>query len=165
MIGRVTGTVLATLLYGWVMMVYSPQATLMTAETAASQLDNTDAGYVNAVYTMSFFSQIGTVATVLFIGILVGIWYRPVRDALRRTSQIVAALVAAAGALLVGTTDGRAFFEKTDRTEIYPILPNQSAFWIPEVAPPKTSRCRWTRRPFSMTTRCSSTAFRFRTRS
>src|SRR5215472_13342203 len=99
MVGRVTGTVVATLLYAWVMMVYAPQATLMTAETAASQLDNTDAGYLNAVYTMSFFSAIGTVATVLFIGILTGIWYRPVRDALRRTSQVLAVLVAAAGAL------------------------------------------------------------------
>jgi hypothetical protein len=133
MIGRVIGTVVTTLLYGWVMMAYAPQATLMTAETAANQLDNTDAGYLNAVYTMNFFSAIGTVATVLFIAVLAGIWFGPVRDALRRTSHIFAVLAAATGALLVGTTHGRAFFEKTDRTEIYPILPNQSAFWIPEV--------------------------------
>ena len=133
MIGRVIGTVATTLLYGWVMMVYAPQATLMTAETAANQLDNTDAGYLNAVYTMNFFSAIGTVATVLFIAILAGIWFGPVRDALRRASHTFAVLAAATGVLLVGTTHGRAFFEKTDRTEIYPILPNQSAFWIPEV--------------------------------
>jgi hypothetical protein len=133
MIGRVIGTVATTLLYGWVMMVYAPQATLMTAETAANQLDNTDAGYLNAVYTMNFFSAIGTVATVLFIAILAGIWLGPVRDALRRASHTFAVLAAATGVLLVGTTHGRAFFEKTDRTEIYPILPNQSAFWIPEV--------------------------------
>ena len=133
MIGRVIGTVVATLIYGWIMVVYSPQATLMTAETAGQQFDNTDAGYFNAVYTMSFFSAIGTVATVLFVGILAGIWYRPLRDALERSARALAVLIAAGGALIVGAPDGRAFFEKTDRTEIYPILPNQSAFWIPEV--------------------------------
>ena len=137
MIGRVIGTVVATLIYGWVMMVYAPQATLMSAETAGQQLDNTDAGYFNAVYTMSFFSAIGTVATVLFVGILAGIWYRPLRDALERSARALAVLIAAGGALIVGATDGRAFFEKTDRTEIYPILPNQSAFWIPEVGATK----------------------------
>jgi len=42
-------------------------------------------------------------------------------------------LLAAGSIVLIGTADGRAFFEKVDRTEIYPILPNQSAFWIPEV--------------------------------
>jgi len=137
MIGRVIGTAVATRIYGGFMMVYAPQATLMSAETAGQQLDNTDAGYFNAVYTMSFFSAIGTVATVLFVGILAGIWYRPLRDALRRSAQALAVLIAAGGALIVGATDGHAFFEKTDRTEIYPILPNQSAFWIPEVGATK----------------------------
>ncbi len=97
------------------------------------QLDDTDAGYLTAVYTINFFGATGTIMTVLFIGVLAGIWFKPVRDAIRRVSQAVAALLAVSGALLIGTTDGRAFFEKVDRTEIYPILPNQSAFWIPEV--------------------------------
>jgi hypothetical protein len=133
MIGRVIGTVVTALVYGWAMMAYAPQATLMTGQAAGRQLDNTDAGYLTAVYTMSFFSAAGTIMTVLFVGVLAGIWYRPMRDAIRRVSPTLAMLLAAGGALLIGTSDGRAFFEKVDRTEIYPILPNQSAFWIPEV--------------------------------
>jgi hypothetical protein len=133
MIGRVIGTVVTTLIYGWAMMAYSPQATLITGQAAGRQLDNTDAGYFTAVYTMNVFSAIGTIMTVLFVGVLAGIWFKPVRDAIRNVSQRLAVLLAVGGALLIGTTDGRAFFEKVDRTEIYPILPNQSAFWIPEV--------------------------------
>jgi hypothetical protein len=132
MIGRVVGTVIVTLLYGWGLMAYTPQAALLTGETAGHQLDNTDQGYVTAVYTMNVFSAAGTVMTVLFVGVLALIWYKPVRDAMRRGSHALVLLVSAA-ALLAGTGDGRAFFEKVDRTEIYPILPNQSAFWIPEV--------------------------------
>jgi hypothetical protein len=140
MIARVIGTVVATLLYGWIMMVYSPQATLITAETAGRQLDNTDAGYLTAIHTMNFFSAVGTILTVFFVAILAVIWYRPVRDMFNRASQPLALLLAAGGALLLATTDGRAFFEKTDRTEIYPILPNQSAFWIPEVGAVKDNQ-------------------------
>jgi hypothetical protein len=62
MIGRVIGTVVTTLLYGWVMMAYAPQATLITGDTAGGQLDNTDTGYLTAVYTMNFFSAVGTAA-------------------------------------------------------------------------------------------------------
>jgi hypothetical protein len=133
MVGRVIGTVIITLLYGWAMMAYTPQANIVAAEAAGQQLDNTDSGYLTAIYTMNVLSGIGTVATVLFIGILALIWFKPVREAIRRASQSLALLLAAGAALLVGTSDGRAFFEKVDRTEIYPILPNQSAFWIPEV--------------------------------
>jgi hypothetical protein len=133
MIGRVVGTVATTLLYGWGMMAYTPRATLITGQAAGRQLDNTDAGYLTAVNTMNFFSAIGTIMTVLFIGVLACIWFKPVRNAIKKVSPTLAVLLAVAGALLLGTTDGRAFFEKVDRTEIYPILPNQSAFWIPEV--------------------------------
>ena len=133
MIGRVIGTVVTTLIYGWLMMLYTPQATLITGQAAGHQLDNTDAGYLTAVNTMNFFSAMGTIMTVLFVGVLAGIWFKPVRTAMRKGSERLAVLLAVGGALLIGTTDGRAFFEKVDRTEIYPILPNQSAFWIPEV--------------------------------
>src|ERR1700681_931348 len=77
MIGRVIGTVAATLLYGWGMMAYTPQATLITGQAAGHQLDNTDAGYLTAVNTMNFFSAIGTIMTVLFIGVLACIWFTP----------------------------------------------------------------------------------------
>jgi hypothetical protein len=133
MIGRVIGTVVTTLIYGWVMMAYTPRSTLITGQTAGHQLDNTDAGYLTAVNTMNAFSAVGTIMTVLFIGILACIWFGPVRNAIRKGSESLAVLIAVGGVLLIGTSDGRAFFEKVDRTEIYPILPNQSAFWIPEV--------------------------------
>jgi hypothetical protein len=137
MVGRVIGTVITTLLYAWAMMAYTPHAALITGEAAGQQFDNTDSGYVTAVYTMSFFSAVGTIMTVVFVAILAAIWFKPVKEAIKRASQPLAVLLAVAAALLLGTNDGSAFFEKVDRTEIYPILPNQSAFWIPEVGASK----------------------------
>jgi hypothetical protein len=133
MIGRVVGTVIVTLLYGWGLMAYTPRAALVTGDAASRQFDNTDAGYLSAVNTLNLFSAAGTVMTLLFVGVLALIWYKPVRDALRRGVHAIFVLLAGCAALLSGTSDGCAFFEKVDRTEIYPILPNQSAFWIPEV--------------------------------
>src|ERR1700752_2751595 len=140
MVGRVIGTVITTLLYGWAMMAYTPKSNMVAAEAAGHQLDNTDSGYLTAVYTMNVLTGIGTVATVLFIGVLALIWFKPARGAIRRASQSLPVLVVAGAALLLGTSDGRAFFEKVARTEIYPILPNQSAFWIPEVGAVKDKK-------------------------
>jgi hypothetical protein len=107
MIGRVIGTVITTLFYGWVMMAYAPHATLMTGQIAGRQFDTTDAGYLTAAYTMNFFSAVGTIMTVLFIGVLACIWYRPVKDAIMKFSHTLALLLAAGSVVLIGTTDGR----------------------------------------------------------
>ena len=49
-------------------------------------------------------------------------------------------------ALLVGlglsTTGCSAFFDKTDRTEAYTILPNQTAFWVPDVGANKDAQVK-----------------------
>jgi hypothetical protein len=114
-------------------MAYTPQATLITGNVAGRQFENSDSAYLTAVYTMSIFNTVNVLLTLALLGVLALIWFKPVRDLIKQITTQVAVLFATTGALLAGTTDSKAFFDKTDKTEAYTILPNQSAFWIPDV--------------------------------
>jgi len=46
-------------------------------------------------------------------------------------------------AVIVASTPTFAFFEKTERTEAYTIMPNESAFWIPDVGDTKGSQTKF----------------------
>jgi hypothetical protein len=131
MIGRIISTAVAVLVYGWVMMAYNPVATLVTSEAAGKQFENSDQSYLQSVWTMGFFSHLSALLSLLLLVVLILIWFKPVRDAIKNASTSLVVLVAA-GALLLGSAhNSYAFFATTDRTEIIPILPNQSAFSIP----------------------------------
>ncbi|HTR19071.1 MAG TPA: hypothetical protein VMH91_03820 [Candidatus Paceibacterota bacterium] len=130
-LARVVLTVVSLFVYGWVMMAYNPQATLITSEVAGRQFDNSDQSYLKAVYTMNFFSSLSVVLSLAILVVLILIWFKPIRDAVKNASTQLVVLVAA-GALLLGSAhNSYAFFNKTDRTEVIPIPPNWSAFWIP----------------------------------
>jgi hypothetical protein len=133
MVRRIIAAVIALLVYGWAIMAYTPQATLITGDVTGRQFENSDSAYLTAVYTMSIFSTINVLLTLALLGVLALLWFKPVRDLIKQTTTRVIVLFATTGALLAGTTGSKAFFDKTDKTEAYTILPNQSAFWIPDV--------------------------------
>lgn len=130
MIGRIIGTVVAVLLYGWGMTAFSPVATLITSEVAGKQFENSDQSYLQSVWTMGFFSHLGALLSLALLVVLILIWFKPVRDAIKNASTSLVVLLALGGVLL-SSHDSHAFFDKTDRTEIIPVPPNWSAFWIP----------------------------------
>ena len=133
MVRRIIAAVIAVLVFGWAIMAYTPQATLITGNVAGRQFENSDSAYLTAVYTMSIFNTVNVLLTLALLGVLALIWFKPVRDLIKQITTQVTVLFATTGALLAGTTDSKAFFDKTDKTEAYTILPNQSAFWIPDV--------------------------------
>jgi hypothetical protein len=133
MVRRIVGAGIAVLVYGWAIMAYAPQATLMTGHVAGGQFENSDSASLTAVYTISIFNTINVLLTLALLGVLALIWFKPVRDLINQMTTRGIVLLAATGALLTGTTGSKAFFDKTDKTEAYTILPNQSGFWIPDV--------------------------------
>ena len=120
---RLIGSVVAILLYGWINHVLNPVATLLTAQMAGKQFDNSDTSYVASGFGMNFFSHIGIPSVVLLV-VLAAIWWRPVRG-LSRAALLIGGIAAA-------TQPASAYYDKTDFTEAYTILPNESAFWIPD---------------------------------
>jgi hypothetical protein len=132
---RVVATVVAVLLYGWINFLAYPAATLLTGQTAGQQFADSDASYFGSMIGMRIFSHLG-IPFVLLLIVVVLIWIGPLRRFLTG--------VAALGFLSVlsGAPPAQAYYDKTDYTEAYTILPNESAFWIPDVGANKDNQAQ-----------------------
>lgn len=131
LIVRLLCTVVAILLYGWINFILYPVATLMTAQMAGKQFDNSDASYVVSSFGMNFFSHLG-IPFVVLLAVLVALWWRPLRGLLRAVALI--------GCIAGAAHPAAAYYDKTDYTEAYTILPNESAFWIPDAGANKDNQ-------------------------
>jgi hypothetical protein len=131
-IARLVGSIAAILLYGWINAALNPVATLGAGQMASRQFENSDMSFVAANVGMNFFGHIG-VPFVILLAVLLAIWWRPARGLFR------AALI---GAIVAGTHPASAYYDKTDYTEAYTILPNESAFWIPDAGANKDSQAQ-----------------------
>ncbi len=133
MITRIFLSVVAICAYGWINGVLNPISAIGSGRMAGGQFENSDVDYLVSIYGMNFFQSIGIPFFVLLI-VLAIIWWEPARQYLRKAGENLAVLFLVGAALMLASPhDANAFFEKTDRTEIYTILPNESAFWIPDV--------------------------------
>jgi hypothetical protein len=132
LVWRVIATVIAIVVYGSVNVLTNPVATMLSGETAGKQFENTDASYYSAVVGMRIFGHLG-IPFVLLLIVLALIWLRP----LLRLAGVAAML----GLILVAPP-AEAYYDKTDYTEAYTILPNESAFWIPDVGANKDNQAQ-----------------------
>jgi hypothetical protein len=133
---RAIATAVAVLLYGWANLLLYPAGTIASGELAGQQLNNSNAGYVGATAGMRIFGNIGIPAVVLLL-VLVVIWWQP----LRRWCAGMFPL-AMLGVLLFAPP-ARAYYDKNDYTEAYTILPNESAFWIPDAGANKDNQAQF----------------------
>lgn len=136
MLGRIIASI-TTLVGGHVAnLLWNPQASLMSAEAAGNQFIPNDAVDTMAQYAMGWISSVGGLIGLGVGLILLCIWFGPV---VRWFSMISAA------ALLIALSQPQpaaAFFSQTDKTEAYTVLPNQSAFWIPNQGDNKNSQVK-----------------------
>jgi hypothetical protein len=124
---RVIASVVAFLAWILVAMAVSIPSAVTSGQMAGRQFDNTDISYGLARVGMSFFNGLGLVIGAIFLLILLAIWWKPLKGA------IAAALAAMAIALVFAPPPASAYYDKSDYTEAYFILPNESAFFIPDV--------------------------------
>jgi hypothetical protein len=125
MIGRVIWSVIAFLVWSAVNFVLSVPATLISGAAAGRQFDNNDDSYALALFFSRPFTGVNLVLTAIFVLILIGIWWTPVR-------KLIAAITAAVLLLFAPVWSARAYYDKQDFAEVYFILPNESAFFIPD---------------------------------
>ncbi len=105
----------------------------MTAQVAGKQFENSDASYVVSSFGMNFFSHIG-IPFVVLLAVLAALWWRPLRGLLRAIVLI--------GGIVAAAHPAAAYYDKTDYTEAYTILPNESAFWIPDAGANKDNQAQ-----------------------
>jgi hypothetical protein len=134
---RAVVSVLAVLVYGWINALLSPAATLISGEAAGQQFANSDAAYVRSFYEMRFGGGI-SLPLIALLAVLLAIWWSPLRAAWSRRGRTMALAI-----LLLLPARAFAYYDKNDFTEAYFILPNESAFFIPDVGANKDSQARF----------------------
>jgi SPFH domain / Band 7 family len=134
---RSIGSILLFGVYGFVNGLVYPVATLAAGKVAGRQFESNDGSYLVSTYGMNFFGHVGWPfwAFLILLGM---IWIAPARALIR---QIAKAATAGLAILVIASPmTADAYYDKTDWPEIYYILPNESAFWIPDVGDNKTDQ-------------------------
>lgn len=111
-------------------------ATLALGNVAGKQFERSDQSYLVAQGAFRLFNFTNTAIFLLTLVVLLTIWW----------SQIKKIFVAAMGilaALILLPTNSEAYYNQSDYTENYFILPNESAFFIPDVGDNASSQTKF----------------------
>lgn len=112
---------------------------IISATAASYQFQASDVSYVTSQYLMRWFDGSG-LPSVILLAALLAIWWAPLKGFWKK---ITSAGAIGGGLLLLSVLPAHAFYQTTDRTEAYTILPNESAFWIPDVGDNKSSQTKF----------------------
>jgi hypothetical protein len=128
-------TIVSCCFYGAFMLMATPATTLVSAEVAGRQFDNTDSAYLHAVRTMNAVSFATVLPLLLLCCVLLLIWWRPLRLHLQQRRMALAIL------FLLGLPHAaNAYWNTVDKTEAYEIMPNESVFWVPNTGANRDSQ-------------------------
>ena len=133
LVGRGIATLLATAAYVAANIAFAPPATLLSARQAGRQFDNSDAAHTSVQYTLGALSSVNVVLSLALGLVLLAIWWTPIR-------RWLATLTAAVLVITALPYQAIAYYDKTDITEAYTILPNETAFWIPDAGANKDTQ-------------------------
>ena len=133
-LARAVATVAALIVWGYVNFLMSVGAPLVTGRMAAQQFANSDAAYIRSQYGINLFSWLGGVTTLALLVVIALLWWAPLR---RRAGsggpRMVAVPLFAVLGIGLAAAPAQAYYDKNNYTEVYFILPNESAFFIPDV--------------------------------
>lgn len=115
----------------WANASLTPAASAAGAKAAALQMQATDAAAQAAAAGMAASSWM-TIPTGALLLVLVALWWKPLLRLVGPASSPRVLGLLVAGLILAGSGQANAYFETSDKTEAYTVLPNESAFWIPD---------------------------------
>ncbi len=132
---RVMLTGVAVAVVGTLNALVNPVATLIAGQSAAGQFANSNADYVSSTLGMRFGGMLGVPGFVL-LAVILAIWWGPIRARFFPLALL---------ALLVplGANPAQAYYDKSDFAEAYFILPNESAFYIPDAGANKDGQAKF----------------------
>ena len=137
MLGRIIGSLVAIGTYETIMILLLPRLLLSSGQVAGGQFDNSDSSFVYASLRMGFNGSFGAMPSILLFVVLLAIWWAPLKQRFGKQT------ITTAFGLLLGVAPAQAYYDKTDYTEAYTILPNESAFWIPDAGANKDSQTQF----------------------
>lgn len=134
---RVIGTIILMGVFAMIEAILHRGGTLVLGQVAGQQLENSDLAYLQTAAAFSVFSWIDTSITVIFLLVIIGLWLGPIKHTIKGLMVLTAFLI---GWPLVQT---KAYYDKTNYAEPAFILPNESAFWIPDVGANRDSQTQF----------------------
>ena len=139
MIKRLFASLAALAVYGVLVNLYRPAATLEAGKVAAQQFQNSDAAALTASWVSAALTGVGVLFTVLLALALAAIWRAPVQKWFSGAAAVALGLLVAAQ----HADRALAFADTVDKTEAYTILPNESAFFIPDTGANKETQAQF----------------------
>ena len=122
-------TLVTIFVYSVAMMAFSSVQTLVTGDVAGNQFNNSNAAYFESSSTMMMFKIFELAIFFVTLFTLYRIWKGNI-EAFFKAIMAGAIVFAVSGAV---ADRAWAYADSADKTEAYTILPNQSAFWVPDV--------------------------------
>ena len=145
---RGIASVIAILLYGWINFLLNPVATVLSGKAAARQFDNSASDYAASFFGMRFFGGLGLPVLVLLV-VLAAIWWPYLKSGWTRWKHLKPGALRrlppamVMGCAVLACSQARAYYDKTDYTEAYFILPNELAFFIPDVGANRDTQAKF----------------------
>ncbi len=133
---RVICSIGAVILWAGLIVFLSPISLIASGDVAGKQFESSDSGYLVSQIGIAMFSGINALLFLALLAILAVLWWQPLKNILSKLSSLLLVSLF----LAAEPQPADAFFDATDRTEAYTILPNESAFWIPDVGDNKTTQ-------------------------
>jgi hypothetical protein len=112
----------------------SVNGTLTTGQMAGDQFKASDHAYIATQSVFRFYNAMNFLFILAGLVLLVVIWYKPAKAWLTMLLSAMALMI------LMVPQPASAYYQQTDYTENYFILPNESAFFIPDVGDNKSSQ-------------------------
>jgi hypothetical protein len=130
---RIVLTVIWASLCGVWMSGFNIFATLALGKFAGGQFEPSDSAYLATQAAFSANHFLNVVTTFIALSVLVLIWYKPAK-------KWIAAMLAAMLLFAALPHSASAYYDKSDYSENYFVLPNESAFFVPDVGDNKSSQ-------------------------
>ncbi len=130
---RVLGTSALLALWGFTNFLPNEIRTLELGKIASVQFEASDVSYLSEALQCACWSRFGFTTAMLIL--LLVLWWAPIR----RVAGVTAVLLAA-GMLITSPRPAAAYYSQQDFAEPYLIMPNESAFWVPDVGDNKSAQ-------------------------
>lgn len=140
-VGRIIISVLVLIVWGWIEFALSTTGTIITGQIAGKQFEPSNQSYVEVVATFAAFRGIGLILSLVGLGLLLLIWWKPLQVGVKAYFAALSSITILAIFIAYPGT-ARAYYDQKDFTEAYTILPNESAFWIPDVGDNKANQAQ-----------------------
>ena len=138
---RLVLSVAAVSVFGWLNYFANAAGTLVSGQAAVHQLDNSDVSYLVSTPLTQFAGHFA-ISGIFLLAVLVLIWWSPVARFIKG-STAAAILAFMALASMWAPQPAQAYYSKYDYTEAIYVLPNQSAFVIPDVGANKDTQAQF----------------------